>query len=109
MIKRIIYVSTEVVTAGKDGNPKWLEHNGEIEFGKEVIGEETVLTCIDHTFEQLGLDTTEVPKTIIGLEDDGEFLKLKYRMEIDPMSLLEFLISEEGKKSGLGLIEKKRK
>lgn len=105
MIERDIQTRCRVVTTGKNGKARFLGWKGDIEFGRVVIPGETVLDCINRTFEIYGLDTTDLDKIIEGLEDDGKQLIVKYRLEVDPLSLLEFLISEEGRDSGLELID----
>ena len=105
MIERDIQTKCRVVTTEKNGKTRFLGWKGDIELGRVVIPGETVLDCINRTFETYGLDTTDLDKIIEGLEDDGKQLIVKYRLEVDPLSLLEFLISEEGKESGLELID----
>lgn len=105
MIERDIQTKCRVVTTEKNGKTRFLGWKGDIEFGRVVIPGETVLDCINRTFETYGLDTTDLDKIIEGLEDDGKQLIVKYRLEVDPLSLLEFLISEEGRDSGLELID----
>jgi hypothetical protein len=61
--------------------------------------------CIDRIFGELGLDTTELEKVLDGVEEEDQTIFLKYHLETDPLSLLEFLISEEGRDSGLELID----
>lgn len=105
MIKRDIQTKCRVVTTGKNGKARFLGWKGDIEFSRIVMSGETVLDCINRTFENYGLDTTDLDKIVEGLEDDGEQLIIKYRLEVDPLSLLEFLISEEGRESGLELVD----
>ena len=100
---RKIITRAEVVTKGKNGKPRYLEWCGKKIFSRELLPGETIIECIDHGFEMYGLDTTDIPKSLKELEDDGETLIIKYYLEVDPLSLLEFLISEEGKISGLSL------
>lgn len=92
-----------IVATMTDGNPKLLAWNGESEFKKKAEYGITVENTVDQIFEFYGLDTTELPKVLVGVDDDGKTLAVKYRLEVDPLSLLEFLISEEGRESGLEL------
>ncbi len=105
MIKRNIQTKCRVVTTGENGKARFLGWKGDIEFSRIVMSGETILDCINRTFENYGLDTTDLDKIVEGLEDDGEQLIIKYRLEVDPLSLLEFLIGEEGRNSGLELID----
>ena len=61
---------------------------------------------VDHTFEYYGLDTTDLEKILIKIDDESEpgCLNAWYRLEVDPISLLEFLVGE-GRDSGLELID----
>jgi hypothetical protein len=74
-------------------------------FSSEVGQKEKLAECIDRIFEELGLDTTELEKILDGVEEGDQTVFLQYRLETDPLSLLEFLISEEGRDSGLELID----
>jgi hypothetical protein len=100
-----VIVTVMVATKGTTWNPKLLSWNGETEFKKKAEYGITLENTIDQLFEHYGLDTTELPKILIGIEDSGKILIAKYRLEVDPLSLLEFLISEEGRESGLELID----
>ena len=102
---REVIVLVTVATKGTDKNPKLLSWNGETEFKKKAEYGTTVEDTVDQIFELYGLDTTELPKILVGIVDDGKTLIIKYRLETDPLSLLEFLISEEGRESGLELVD----
>ena len=103
-MKKVV-VKVKMATRGTDGKPKYLEKNGEIIFSSEVGSKEKLEECIDRIFGELGLDTTELEKVLEGVEEEGQTIFLQYHLETDPLSLLEFLISEEGRNSGLELID----
>lgn len=103
-MKQVI-VNVKIVTRGTNGKPKYLGKNGETIFKSEVGPKELLADCIDHIFRELGLDTTELEKVLDGVEEKDQTIFLKYHLETDPLSLLEFLISEEGRDSGLELID----
>lgn len=104
MISREIETVSRIIT-GREKKTKFLEWQGSTEFRCTVMPGETILDCVNRTFEIFGLDTSDLEKIVEGLEDDGEKIIIRYRLEVDSLSLLEFLISEEGKESGLGLTE----
>ena len=105
MIKREIITVSRVATTGKSGNIRLLGWNRDTEFCRIVMSGETVLDCVNRTFEIYGLDTTDIDKIVECLEDDGERITIRYRLEVDPLSILEFLVSDEGRISGLELID----
>lgn len=100
-----VLVRVKMATRGTDGKPKYLGKNGETIFCSEVSSEEKLGECIDRVFRELGLDTAELEKVLDGIEEEDQTIILMYHLETDPLSLLEFLISEEGRDSGLELID----
>ena len=104
-MKRVVTIS-QVVVMGGDGKPKFLSHNKETEFKREVAENEIMRDSVDHTFEHYGLDTTDLEKILVKVDDESEpgCLNVWYRLEVDPISLLEFLVGE-GRNSGLELID----
>jgi len=105
-MKKVVTIS-QIVVMGGDGKPKFLSHdNKETEFKREVAENEIMRDSVDHTFEYYGLDTTDLEKTVIKIDDESEpgCLNVWCRLEVDPISLLEFLVGE-GKDSGLELID----
>ena len=104
MIERNIRTVSRVVIAGKNKKARFLGWHGKTEFSRNVMSGETITDCINRTFEDYGLDTSDIDKVIEGLEDDGEQVIIRYRLEVDPLSLLEFLVSDEGRNSGLELL-----
>jgi hypothetical protein len=104
-MKKVVTIS-QVVVMGGDGKPKFLSHNKETEFKREVAENEMMRDSIDHTFEHYGLDTTDLEKILVKVDDESEpgCLNVWYRLEVDPISLLEFLVGE-GRNSGLELID----
>jgi hypothetical protein len=104
-MKKVVTIS-QVVVMGGDGKPKFLSHNKETEFKREVAENETMRDSVDHTFEHYGLDTTDLEKILVKVDDESEqgCLNVWYRLEVDPISLLEFLVGE-GRNSGLELID----
>lgn len=103
-MKKVV-VKVKMATRGTDGKPKYLGKNGETMFSSEVGSKEKLEECIDRIFGELGLDTTELEKMLDGVEEEDQTIILMYHLETDPLSLLEFLISEEGRESGLELID----
>ena len=103
-MKKVV-VKVKMATRGTDGKPKFLGLKGEVVFNSEVGSEEKLGECIDRIFGELGLDTTELEKVLEGVEEEDQTIFLQYHLETDPISLLEFLISEEGRDSGLELID----
>ena len=100
-----VVVKVKMATRGADGKPKFLGLKGGVVFNSEVGSEEKLGECIDRVFGELGLDTTELEKVLDGVEEEDQTIFLQYHLETDPLSLLEFLISEEGRNSGLELID----
>jgi len=103
-MKKVV-VKVKMATRGTDGKPKYLGLKGKAVFESEVGPKEMLAECIDHIFGELGLDTTELEKVLEGVEEEDQTIFLQYHLETDPLSLLEFLISEEGRNSGLELID----
>ena len=104
MNTRRLFTVAQVVMKGLSGNPKYLLFQGDHNFKRRVMEKETVSESIDLTFEQFGLDTRDIPKTPIKIEDDGETLTLYFLLSVDYLSLLNFLVGE-GKDTGLELAE----
>ena len=104
-MKKVVTIS-QVVVMGGDGKPKFLSHNKETGFKREVAENEMMRDSVDHTFEHYGLDTTDLEKILVKVDDESEpgCLNVWYRLEVDPISLLEFLVGE-GRNSGLELID----
>ncbi len=104
-MKKVVTIS-QVVVMGGDGKPKFLSHNKETEFKREVVDDELMKDSVNHTFEQYGLDTTDLNKLLVKVDDESEpgCLNVWYRLEVDLISLLEFLVGE-GRDSGLELID----
>jgi hypothetical protein len=105
-MKKVVTVS-QVVVMGGDGKPKFLSHdNKETGFKREVEENETIIDSVNHTFEHYRLDTTDLEKILVRVDDESEpgCLNVWYRLEVDPISLLEFLVGE-GRDSGLELID----
>ena len=104
-MKKVVTIS-QVVVMGGDGKPKFLSHNKETKFKREVAENEMMRDSVDHTFEHYGLDTTDLEKILVKVDDESEpgCLNVWYRLEVDPISLLEFLVGE-GRNSGLELID----
>ena len=100
-----VVVKVKMATRGTDGKPKFLGLKGEIVFSSEVGPKEKLGECIDRIFGELRLDTTELEKVLEGVEEEDQTIFLQYHLETDPLSLLEFFISEEGRDSGLELID----
>ena len=103
-MKKVV-VKVKMATRGADGKPKFLGLKGDVVFNSEVGPKEMLTECIDRIFGELGLDTTELEKVLEGVEEEDQTIFLQYHLETDPLSLLEFLISEEGRDSGLELID----
>ena len=106
-MKRVATIS-QVVVKGGDGKPKYLSHGEKIvTFGREVEDQETIEESVNRTFEPYGLDTSDIEKTLLKVEEEKDpfHINVWYRLEVDPLSLLEFLISEGGRNSGLELID----
>lgn len=76
---------------------------GKVDFIEDVQDEEKTTECVDRIFEQYGLDISELDKRLVRLEEDDGNLTIFYQLETDLISLLEFLITKEGKESGLSL------
>ena len=103
-MKKVV-VKVKMVTRGTTGKPKYLGLKGETVFESEIGPKEMLSECIDRIFGELGLDTTDLEKVLDGVEEEDQTIFLQYHLETDPLSLLEFLISEEGRDSGLELID----
>lgn len=103
-MKKVV-VKVKMATRGTDEKPKYLGLKGEAVFESEVGPKEKLAECIDRIFGELGLDTTELEKVLEGVEEENQIIFLQYHLETDPLSLLEFLISEEGRNSGLELLD----
>ena len=106
-MKRVATIS-QVVVKGGNGKPKYLSQGeGVVNFRREVEDQESLEESVNLTFEEFGLDTTDIDKTLLKVEEEKDpyFVNVWYRLEVDPLSLLEFLISEEGRNSGLELID----
>ena len=102
-MKKVATIS-QVVVKGKNGKPRYLKGSEGIAFKREVEDQESLTESVDHTFETYGLDTTDLDKILIKVEEDGGIINIWYRLEVDPLSLLEFLVGD-GKDSGLELTE----
>ena len=104
-MKRVITIS-QVVVKGKNGKPRYLKGPEGINiFCREVEEQESLAESVNHTFEDYGLDTSELEKVLVKVEDEENIINIWYRLEVDPLSLLEFLVSVEGRESGLELGE----
>jgi DNA helicase TIP49 (TBP-interacting protein) len=103
-MKKVV-IKVKMATRGADGKTKFLGLKGSTVFESEVGQKEMLAECIDRIFGELGLDTTELEKVLDGVEEEDQTIFLQYHLETDPLSLLEFLISEEGRDSGLELID----
>lgn len=102
-MKKVATIS-QVVVKGKNGKPRYLKGPEGIAFKREVEDQESLAESVDYTFETYGLDTTDLDKTLIKVEEDGSIINIWYRLEVDPLSLLEFLV-RDGKDIGLELTE----